>query len=388
MFQKCKQIIKPTLLLSALLGACSDVSREQTNEKLVPVFAEKITNITVIPENWPKQTFPIIRSPEQEAKIAELITKMTLEEKVGQVIQGDIASVTPIDARDYHLGAVLNGGNSAPNSDNRSPPQEWLKLADAFYQASTDTSDGGVVIPLLWGIDAVHGNNNVVGATIFPHNIGLGAANSPELMRRIGEITAKEILVVGLDWTFAPTLAVGQNHMWGRTYESYSENPEIVASYAGPLVEGIQGKVNSDSFLAKNHLLANVKHFLGDGGTQDGKDQGDTFVSEAVMRDIHGAGYPPAIAHGALVVMASFNSCHGRKMHGSREMLNVILVERLGFDGIVVGDWNGHGQVAGCSNVSCPQAFNAGLDMFMAPDSWKGLYQNTLKQLHLSVSLA
>jgi beta-glucosidase len=381
---KYKQILKPTALLFPLLAAlvaCSDTNHEQTGEKLEPVFAEKITTISVTPENWPKQTSPIKRSPDQEAKIAALLAKMTLEEKVGQVIQGDIASVTPDEAREYNLGSVLNGGSSAPNGDNNAPPEEWLKLADKFYQASIDTSDGGVGIPLLWGIDAVHGNNNVVGATLFPHNIGLGAANDPELMRRIGEITAKEILVIGLDWTFAPTLAVVQNDKWGRTYESYSENPEIVASYAGPLVEGIQGKVNSDNFLAKNHLLANVKHFLGDGGTKDGKDQGDTFVSEAVMRDIHAAGYPPAIQHGALVVMASFNSWHGRKMHGSHEMLNDILVERLGFDGVVVGDWNGHGQVAGCSNVSCPQAFNAGLDMFMAPDSWKGLYKNTLNQV-------
>lgn len=378
------QRLKPSLLflpLLAALVACSNTSDKAAGKKLEPVFAEKITAISVTPENWPKQTSPIKRSSEQEAKIAELLAKMTLEEKVGQVIQGDIASVTPDEARKYNLGSVLNGGSSAPNGDNKAPPEEWLKLADKFYQASTDTSDGGVGIPLLWGIDAVHGNNNLLGATLFPHNIGLGATNDPDLLRKIGEITAKEILVIGLDWTFAPTLAVVQNDQWGRTYESYSEDSEIIASYAGPLVEGIQGKVNTDSFLAKNHLLANVKHFLGDGGTKDGKDQGDSFVSEVVMRDIHAAGYPPAIQHGALVVMASFNSWHGRKMHGSREMLNDILVERLGFDGVVVGDWNGHGQVAGCSNVSCPQAFNAGLDMFMAPDSWKGLYKNTLKQV-------
>lgn len=379
-----KPIIKPAIFIFPLLAAlvaCSEQSREPTNDKLTPVYAEKITAITVTPENWPKQTSPIKRSPEQETKIAEILAKMTLEEKVGQVIQADIASVTPQQAKEFHLGSVLSGGSSAPNGDNNAPPEEWLKLADKFYLASIDTSDGGVGIPLLWGIDAVHGNNNVMGATLFPHNIGLGAANSPELMQKIGEITAKEILVVGIDWTFAPTLAVVQNDKWGRTYESYSENPAIVASFAGPLVEGIQGKVNTDSFLGENHLLANVKHFLGDGGTKDGKDQGDTLVSEAVMRDVHGAGYPPAIQHGALVVMASFNSWHGKKMHGSREMLNDILVERLGFDGVVVGDWNGHGQVEGCSNVSCPQAFNAGLDMFMAPDSWKGLYKNTLAQV-------
>jgi beta-glucosidase len=160
---KDKQIIKPTLFFFPLfvaLVACSDKSRKQTNEKLVPIFAEKITAITVMPENWAKRTSRIIRSPKQEAKIAEILAKMTIEKKVGQVIQGDIASVTPEEAKDYHLGSVLNGGNSAPNGDNRAPPQEWLKLADAFYQASTDTSNGGVGIPLLWGIDAQNWRNH------------------------------------------------------------------------------------------------------------------------------------------------------------------------------------------------------------------------------------
>jgi len=242
---KYKQILTPTALLLPLLAvliACSDTSTEQTSEKLKPVFAEKITAITVTPENWPKQASPIKRSPEQEAKIAEILAKMTVEEKVGQVIQGDIGSVTPDEAREYNLGSVLNGGNSGPNNDNRAAPQEWLKLADEFYQASIDTSDGGVGIPLLWGIDAVHGNNNVVGATIFPHNIGLGAANDPELIHKIGEITAKEILVVGLDWTFAPTLAVVRNDKWGRTYESYSENPEIVAVTLGLWLKAFREK--------------------------------------------------------------------------------------------------------------------------------------------------
>ncbi|WP_158972031.1 exo 1,3/1,4-beta-D-glucan glucohydrolase [Paraglaciecola sp. L3A3] len=333
------------------------------------------------PELWPKQSSPIARDPAQEAKIAELLAKMTLEEKVGQVIQGDIASVTPEDVKKYHLGSILNGGNSAPNGDNRSPAKDWLQLADEFWLASTDTSDGNLGIPALWGIDAVHGNNNVSGATIFPHNIGLGAANSPELMEKIGEVTAKEVLVTGIDWTFAPTIAVVQNDRWGRTFESYSEKPEIVASYAGKVVEGIQGAVNSADFLTNGHLLANVKHYVGDGGTTDGVDQGETLASEAQLRDIHAAGYPPAIQSGALVVMASFNSWYGEKMHGHKPLLTDVLVGRMGFDGFVVGDWNGHGQVKGCSNTSCAKAFNAGLDMFMAPDSWKGLYENTLAQV-------
>ena len=372
---------KNLLVLSIItvLGGCggADVNKTAADKSVSTPAAKPIIH----PELWPKQSSPIARDPQQEQQITELLAKMTLEEKVGQVIQADIASVTPQDVKDYHLGSVLNGGNSAPNNNNHSPAIDWLTLADKFWLASTDTSDGGVGIPALWGIDAVHGNNNVVGATVFPHNIGLGAARDPELMAKIGTVTAKEILVTGIDWTFAPTIAVVQNDRWGRTFESFSENPEIVASYAGKVVEGVQGKVNSEQFLTNGHMLANVKHFLGDGGTTDGIDQGETAVSEEVLRDIHGAGYPPAIQSGALVVMASFNSWHGEKMHGFKPMLTDVLVGRMGFDGFVVGDWNGHGQVAGCTNISCAKAFNAGLDMFMAPDSWKGLYHNTLAQV-------
>jgi beta-glucosidase len=369
------------ILFLSLLAAMSGCNGSATDKSVSDSVADNASQATIHPEIWPKQTSPITRDPEREARIADLLARMTLEEKVGQVIQADIASVTPEDVKNYHLGSVLNGGNSAPNNDNHSPAVEWLKLADKFWLASTDTTDGGVGIPAIWGIDAVHGNNNVVGATVFPHNIGLGAANDPELMRKIGEVTAKEILVTGIDWTFAPTIAVVQNDRWGRTFESYSENPEIVSSFAGKVVEGIQGTVNTDQFLKNGHMLANVKHFVGDGGTENGVDQGNNMASEEDLRDIHAAGYPPAIQSGALVVMASFNSWHGNKMHGYKPMLTDVLVGRMGFDGFVVGDWNGHGQVDGCTNVSCANAFNAGLDMFMAPDSWKALYKNTLAQV-------
>lgn len=370
---------KNVLMLSvvAALAGCGN----GTDESDVSNTHSEQNDGVIHPEIWPLQHSPLIRNPQHEARIVQLVGKMTLEEKVGQIIQADIGSVTPEEVKQYHLGSVLNGGNSAPNNDNHAPASEWLKLADRFWLASTDTSDGGVGIPALWGIDAVHGNNNVLGATIFPHNIGLGAARDPELMRKIGQVTAKEILVTGIDWTFAPTIAVVQNDRWGRTFESFSEHPEIVSSYAGMIVEGVQGKINTPEFLDKDHLLANVKHFLGDGGTKDGIDQGSNLSSEETLRDIHGAVYPPAIQHGALVVMASFNDWHGKKMHGHRELLTDILVGRMGFDGFVVGDWNGHGQVEGCTNVSCANAFNAGLDMFMAPDSWRELFNNTLAQV-------
>lgn len=327
---------------------------------------------------WPEVRWPLAEDPAIEKRIADLLATMTVEEKVGQLVQGDIASLTPEDVRKYRLGSVLAGGNSDPGGKYDAPPARWLALADAYYAASMDTSGGGKAIPILFGIDAVHGQSNIVGATLFPHNIGLGAMRDPELMRRIGEVTAVETRATGMEWAFAPTVAVPQDDRWGRSYEGYSESPDVVASYAGAMVEGLQGKVGSPGFLDGRHVIASVKHFLGDGGTTNGKDQGDTAVDEATLARIHGAGYPPAIAAGAQTVMASFNSVNGEKMHGNRHLLTDVLKGRMHFGGFVVGDWNGHGQVKGCTTTDCPATIAAGLDMAMAPDSWKGFYESTL----------
>lgn len=335
---------------------------------------------SVDPALWPEAEWPLEPDPALETRIDALLRAMTVEEKVGQIIQADISSVTPEDVRSYHLGSILAGGNSSPGGRYNASPQEWLELADAFYEASMDTGDGAQAIPVLFGIDAVHGHNNVVGTTLFPHNIGLGAARNPDLLEDIGRITAIEARVTGMDWTFAPSVAVPQDLRWGRTYEGYSERPEIVAAYADRLVEGLQGRPGESGFLGPDRVLATVKHFIGDGGTTDGVDQGDTDIPESELRDIHNAGYPPAIAAGVQTVMASFNSYQGRKLHGHRGLLNDVLKARMNFGGFVVGDWNGHGQVDGCSNTDCPASLNAGLDMFMAPDSWKGLYETTLAQ--------
>ncbi|KRG72521.1 1,4-beta-D-glucan glucohydrolase [Stenotrophomonas terrae] len=327
---------------------------------------------------WPQVAWPLPEDPALEKRISELMASMSVEEKVGQLVQGDIGSLTPDDVRKYRLGSILAGGNSDPGGRYDASPAEWLALADAFYEASMDTSQGGKAIPVVFGIDAVHGQSNIVGATLFPHNIGLGAARNPELLRRIGEITALETRATGMEWTFAPTVAVPQDDRWGRTYEGYSESPQVVASYAGAMVEGLQGKVGTPDFLDGRHVIASVKHFLGDGGTTDGKDQGDTRISEAELVRIHAAGYPPAIAAGAQTAMASFNSVNGEKMHGNKPYLTDVLKGRIHFGGFVVGDWNGHGQVKGCTTTDCPATINAGLDMAMASDSWKGFYETTL----------
>ncbi len=334
----------------------------------------------VHPQQWPVPASPLKRDAKLEQQVAELLAKMTVEEKVGQVIQPDIGSVTPEDMRRYHFGSVLNGGNSAPDKDEFAPPERWLALADAFYEASVDRSNGGVGIPSIWGTDAVHGHSNIVGATLFPQNIGLGAMRDPQLIEEIGAATAAEIRATGLEWTFAPTLTVPQDTRWGRTYEGYSEDPAVVASYAAAMVRGLQGKPGDRDFLRPPHVIATAKHFLGDGGTASGKDQGDTRVDEKTLRDVHAAGYVPAIEAGLMSVMASYNSWNGEKMHGNRELLTGVLKERMGFQGFVVGDWNGHGQVRGCRATDCPASIIAGLDMYMAPDSWRGLYDSLLAQ--------
>jgi beta-glucosidase len=332
------------------------------------------------PARWPAVNSRVIKEPAAEARIDAVLRGMSLEEKVAQVIQPDISSITPDDVRRYKFGSILAGGNSSPGGKETAPPAEWLKLADAFWEASRSADWKGSNIPLMWGIDAVHGHANIVGATIFPQNIGLGATRNPELLRRIGEATAREMVATGIDWDFSPTLAVVRDDRWGRTYEGFSEDPEIVRAYAGKMVEGLQGRPGTPEFLGPGRVIATAKHFVGDGGTAGGKDQGDNPSSPEQLRDIHGAGYPPAIEAGVQAVMASFSSVRGEKVHGDRDLLTDALKVQMGFDGLLVGDWNAHGQVPGCTNISCPASINAGLDMFMAPDSWKGLYDNTLAQ--------
>ncbi len=362
------------MLLAMAAGSTQLVTgcRDSTDAPAPPAAADATAS------TWPPVAWPLAEDPAIEARIDALMAKMTIEEKVGQIVQGDISSVTPDDVREYRLGSVLAGGNSDPGGKYDATPAQWLALADAFYEASMDTRQGGQAIPILFGIDAVHGQSNIVGATLFPHNIGLGATRNPDLMERIGKVTAIETRATGMEWAFAPTVAVPQDDRWGRTYEGYSESPDVVASFAGRVVEGLQGKFGAEDFLDGTHVIASVKHFLGDGGTTGGKDQGDTAIDEAGLARLHGAGYPPAIAAGAQTVMASFNSVNGEKMHGSRHLLTEVLKGRMDFGGFVVGDWNGHGQIPGCGNDDCPATIVAGLDMAMTPDSWKGFYESAV----------
>jgi beta-glucosidase len=341
---------------------------------------------SVHPNLWPEAA-PAAHAADQTDRFVErLLSQLTLEEKVGQMIQADIASISPAQLRQYKLGAILAGGNAAPGNELRTTPQAWLDLTDAFFRASladpaAARAGAHQPIPILFGIDAVHGHAKVLGATIFPHNVGLGAAHDSGLIKRIGQATAAEVAATGIDWTFAPTVAVVRDVRWGRSYESYSESPDLIARYAPAMVQGLQGERGTPEFMSPGHTLSSVKHFLGDGGTLAGRDQGDTAIPEAELSAVHAAGYSGAINSGALIVMASYNSWNGTKLHGNRYLLTDILKGRMGFAGFVVGDWNAQEQVPGCTKSSCAAAFLAGVDMLMAPDSWQELYRNTLAQV-------
>jgi len=329
------------------------------------------------PEIWPElERAPL--DPAIEARIDAIMAKMTLEQKVGQTIQADSAAVTAEEVKKYRLGSVLSGGNSAPGPLPYADADTWLATADAYWNASTDPEGVEVAIPIIWGIDAVHGHTNLLGATVFPHNVGLGAARDPELIERIMAVTARELVVSGHDWTFAPTLAVPRDDRWGRGYEGFSEDPAIVVSYSDRIVKGLQGTHGETDFMAPGKVISAAKHYIGDGATDNGRDQGDASISEEELRDIHAVGYLPALEAQVQTVMVSFSSWQDIKMTGNKALITDVLKGRMGFNGFVVSDWNAHGQIPGCSNTDCPEAFNAGIDMFMAPDSWRGLYETTL----------
>ena len=332
--------------------------------------------------DWPRISSAVRPDARLEARVKEIVGAMTLAQKVGQMTQSEIKTTTPDDVRRYYLGSVLNGGGSWPGMNKHATPAHWVALADKYYDASMAT-DMRLKVPVIWGIDAIHGNSNVVGATQFPHNIGLGAAHDPRLVGKMGAAVAKAVRATGINWVFAPTLAVVQDDRWGRTYESFSEDPALVRAYGGAYVRGLQGKLGSDA-----SVIATAKHFMGDGATDHGKDQGNALVTRAQMINVHGQGYYSALAAGAQTVMVSYNSWHDKaggidygKMHGSKALLTDALKQKMGFDGFVVSDWNGIAQVPGCTNDRCAQAINAGIDMIMVPDDWKAFIANTIKQV-------
>lgn len=317
--------------------------------------------------------------PKQEA-IAELVEEtllsLSIEQRVAQLVQAELASVSPDDVREHGLGSVLNGGGVFPNGNKHATVAEWRELTHAYHAASRESESG---IPILWGTDAVHGHNNVFGSTLFPHNIALGAVNDPDLVRRIGEATARAVADTGIDWTFAPTLAVPCDYRWGRTYEGYSSDPNIVRELGGAMIRGLQGDPESRNFLGEGHVICTAKHFVGEGGTTDGIDQGDTVCDENDLLHIHSYGHIEAMNAGATTVMAAFNSWNGQKVHGSSFLLNEVLKTTLRFNGFVVSDWDGFAQVHEDFDKACVDSYNAGVDMFMVSSDWRRVYAALLE---------
>ncbi|MFZ0390211.1 MAG: glycoside hydrolase family 3 protein [Calditrichia bacterium] len=314
----------------------------------------------------------LIPMREFDHNISALLEKMNLDQKVGQIVQPERQFITPQEVKDYHIGSVLSGGGSVPG-ENR--PQDWVRMNDAYWAASMEEDADHLAIPVIYGIDAIHGNTNVKGAVVFPHNIGLGAARDPGLIERIAVVTAREIAATGLDWTFAPAVSVARNDHWGRTYESYAEDPEIVAAYAGKFVSGLQGEFGPEN------VIACVKHWAGDGATGHGIDQGDACISEAELRRIHIPPYRAAIQAGVLTVMVSLNSWNGIKCHGHRYLITEVLKNELGFKGMVVSDWDGIDYLSEDFAEAAAIAMNAGLDMFMVTEKWKQFIQIVKKHI-------
>jgi beta-glucosidase len=332
---------------------------------------------------WPRVASAIAPDAAMESRIKAIVAGMSVAQKVGQMIQPDISAATPDDVRRYYLGGILNGADSQPFGARFATFEQWRE-ATRLYHAAALATDMPVKIPLIWGTDAVHGHGIVRGASIFPHNIGLGAAHDAELVGEIGAVVGAQVRATGIDWVFAPTLAVVQNYRWGRSYESYSSDPSLVREYAASFVSALQG-----TFAGPANAVATAKHFIGDGGTGRGVDRGVNLSSRRQMIGIHAQGYVGALGAGVQTVMASYNSWNDRqgghdygKMHGARTLLTDVLKDRMGFDGFIVSDWNGIGEVAGCSVANCARAINSGIDMLMVPEQWKSFIANTIEQVN------
>lgn len=352
--------------------------------------------------DWPNLAGSNRTDAKIEKEIEQLLAQMTLAEKVGQMIQPELRSITPDEFQHYKFGSLLNGGGAWPNNNKQAMALDWAKKADEFWSATEAAyQDRAFRIPFIWGTDAVHGHNNVLGATIFPHNIGLGAMRDTNLIKKIAAATAKEVRATGIEWTFSPSVSTPRHYGWGRVYEGYSEDPEIVEAYAKAMVQGLQGELHA---LGAQNVISTAKHWIGDGGTYGGVDRGQNFYSEEALINLHGQGYFSAIKAGVQSIMVSFNSwdntknyqhklgreneqgsshakqVYNYKIHGSHYLISDVLKGKIGFDGVVISDWNGHSEVSLASSGNANYVVNAGMDILMVPEKedWLAVYDNLL----------
>jgi beta-glucosidase len=326
------------LVVAALLPACTSPPDSQPDAGSVP---------------YRDPALPV------DARVEDLLARMTLDDKLGQMTQPDVrfGRLTADVVTELRLGSVLSGGDSAPAPGT---PAAWADSYDRLQAGALATPLG---IPLLYAVDAVHGHAGMVGATVFPHNLGLGATRDPDLAERIGQVTGVEIAATGLDWTYAPCIAVVQDDHWGRTYESFGEVPALSTAMTS-VITGIQA----------SGVMATAKHFVGDGGTAGGDDQGDTVLDEAALRALHLPPFQAAIDRGVGAIMASYSSWNGAPMHGHRYLITDVLKGELGFAGVVVTDWDGIERLDGSSGFSAADVragVNAGIDVFMVSEQYR-----------------
>ncbi|MEU9020835.1 glycoside hydrolase family 3 N-terminal domain-containing protein [Actinomadura sp. NPDC048394] len=297
------------------------------------------------------------------ARVDDLLSRMSLDDKLGQMTQPERRYITPEEVGRYRIGSVMSAGGSAPSPNTA---ESWADMVDGYQKGALSAP---LRIPMMYGVDAVHGHNNVVGATIFPHDIGLGAARDPALVRDIGAATAEEMTATGADWDFAPCLCVARDDRWGRTYESFGEVPALPSAMAS-LIDGLQGAEPG----GPASVLATAKHFVGDGGTEGGRDRGDAKISEEELRAVHLPPFREAVRRGVASVMVSYSSWNGVKMHANRYLITDVLKGELGFKGFVVSDYQGVDRIdgkAGFTRDEIAKAVNAGIDMVMVPQKWK-----------------
>jgi beta-glucosidase len=344
-------VFAPALALAAALCGANAPALAGSAAPALPACARLASTAAARPSGTWKV---VLRT---EADIPAALAAMTLAEKVGQMVQADVSTATPDDVREYGLGSVTD---TVPAGD-RGTTVAWRRLYDSYQRAALATRTG---IPIVVGLDAVHGHAYFDGdSVILPHNIGLGATRNPALVGQLARVTARELSATGVRWTFSPTIAVVRDIRWGRTYESFGEDVELQRMFASALVDGYQGRDPA----ATDAVGATAKHFVADGATDGGVDRGDATIADAELRAMHLPGFVDAIDRGVVSVMASFSSVNGEKVHGSKRLLTGLLKEELGFDGVVITDWEG----VKLANLTYWQSLDAGIDMFMLVRSWK-----------------
>ncbi len=324
---------------------------------------------TAVPRGFPYQNADL----SVDERVEDLLGRMSLDEKIGQMTLVEKDSISPADVSRFGIGSILSGGGGAPLDNS---PEGWYEMVSTYQEAAIATE---LQIPLLYGVDAVHGHNNVIGATIFPHNIGLGATQNADLVADIARATALESLATGIHWDYAPVLAVPQDIRWGRTYEGYGEQTELVTELSTAFLLGLQGVDGTSDLAHPATMLGTPKHFVGDGGTEWGSsttdrymiDQGVTNVDEETLRRIHLPPYPAVIEAGAMSIMASYSSWGGMKMHAQDYLMNDVLKDELGFEGFIVSDWKAIDQIDNDYYTSVVASINAGVDLNMVPTNYK-----------------